>query len=97
MLYESFINGMSQWNYLNAVDTEMSALKERISKYKQEIDLTKILEMMLQTQSYYIVPLIESCVVSYMNNKKCSYKSYVKTIMRTVYVRPIHQRYTKCS
>lgn len=78
MLYESFINGMSQWNYLNAVDTEMSALKERISKYKQEIDLTKILEMMLQTQSYYIVPIIESSVVSYMNNKNVATRAMLK-------------------
>ena len=77
-LYESFISGISNWNYLNAVDTELSALNDRISKYKQEIDLKKILEVMSQTQSYYIVPLIEGVVVDYMNNKSMTNKAILK-------------------
>ena len=77
-LYESFISGISNWNYLNAVDTELSALNDRISKYKQEIDLKKILEVMSQTQSYYIVPLIEGVVVDYMNNKSMNNKAILK-------------------
>ena len=69
LLYESFISGISNWNYLSAVDTELSALKSRVSQYKQDIDLKKILETMSQTGSYYIVPLIEDVVVDYVENK----------------------------
>lgn len=68
-LYETFISAIAPYNYLNAVDTEMSAIEDRVGKYKQEIDLRKILEMMKQTGSYYIVPLIEELVVDWMENK----------------------------
>jgi hypothetical protein len=68
-LYEAFISGLSQWNYLNAVDTEISALNDRIGKYKQEINLMKIVDAMKESTSYYIVPLIESSVAAYMKNK----------------------------
>lgn len=68
-LCESFISGVSNWNYLSAVDTEISALSDRVSKYKQEISFKKIMETMLQTSSYYIVPLIEDCIVEYVENK----------------------------
>jgi len=68
-LYESFISGISNWNYLSAVDTELSAMNDRISKYKQDIDLKKIVKIMEQTASYYIVPLIEEVVVDYVNDK----------------------------
>lgn len=97
VLYESFISGLSQFSYLNAVDTELSAMNDRINKYKQDIDLRKILEMMLQTESYYIVPLIEECVASYCDNKNATtrmmlrqacgnfeYDPFVKDIMRIV-------------
>lgn len=69
MLYETFTQGLGQFGYLRAVDTELSALKERIGKAKQNIDLTKILEIMNNTTSYYIVPLIESDIVDYMKEK----------------------------
>ena len=69
VLYESFISGISNWNYLSAVDTELSALNDRVKKYRQEINLRKILEMMKETGSYYIVPLIEEVVVDYVENK----------------------------
>ena len=77
-LYEGFISGISKWNYLSAVDTEMSALKDRISKYQQDIDLKKILKIMEGTGSYYIVPLIEGVVADYMENKTMSNKSVLK-------------------
>ena len=69
MIYESFISAVSNWNYLSAVDTELSALANRVEKYKQEIDLSKILNTMKQTSSAYIVPVIEECVVDYINDK----------------------------
>ena len=78
LLYESFLSNLSNWNYLNAVDTEMSAMSDRISKYKQDIDLKKILETMKQTGSYYIVPLIEGVVVDFINNKNMTTKAILK-------------------
>lgn len=77
-LYESFISGISNWNYMPAVDTEISALRSRTEKYKQEIDLKKILEYMSQTGSYYIVPLIEECVMDYVNTKTLANKAILK-------------------
>jgi len=77
-LYESFISGISKWNYLNAVDTEMSALKDRVSKYQQDIDLKKILKVMEGTSSYYIVPLIEGVVADYVDNKTMANKAVLK-------------------
>lgn len=77
-LYESFISGISRWNYLSAVDTETSALKDRISKYQQDIDLKKILRVMEGTGSYYIVPLIENVVADYMDNKSMTNKQILK-------------------
>lgn len=69
MMYESFISGVSNWNYLSAVDTELSAVNDRVNKYKQEIDFSKILNTMKNTTSAYIVPIIEECVLDYINDK----------------------------
>lgn len=77
-LYEGFISGISKWNYLNAVDTEMSAISDRVSKYQQDIDLKKILKMMESTGSYYIVPLIEGVVADYVMNKNMTNKAVLK-------------------
>lgn len=91
MLYETFTQGLGQFGYLRAVDTELSALKERISKAKQNIDLTKILEMMNNTTSYYIVPLIEQDVVEYMKektpNKRVLLQHHLGTFQHDPYVR----------
>lgn len=91
MLYESFTQGLGQFGYLRAVDTELSALKERIGKAKQNIDLTKILEMMNTTSSYYIVPLIESDVVDFMKektpNRKVLLLHHLNTFQYDPYVR----------
>lgn len=78
VLYESFISGVSHWNHLSAVDTELSALNDRISKYEQEVNLKKILKIMESTGSYYIVPLIEGCVTDYINNKTMANKAVLK-------------------
>ena len=77
-LYESFISGVSQWNWLNAVDTQLSAIADRVNKYKQEIDFSKILNVMKETESYYIVPLIESVVLDYVNSKTSANRTILK-------------------
>ena len=78
VLYEDFISAISPWNYMSAVDTQISAIKDRTSKYKQDIDLKKILEVMKETGSYYIVPLIEDMVVEYCNNKSLNTMALLK-------------------
>ena len=77
-LYESFISGVSQWNYLNAVDTQLSAIVDRVGKYKQEIDFTKILNIMKESESFYIVPLIEEVVLDYINDKSAANRTILK-------------------
>ena len=77
-LYESFISGISNWNYMPAVETEISAMKSRTEKYKQEIDIKRILDYMSQTGSYYIVPLIEECVMDYVESKSLQNKAILK-------------------
>lgn len=78
VLYESFISGASNWRYLNAVDTELSAMHDRISKYKQDIDIKKIFEIMKETASYYLLPLIETRVVEYLDNKNENTKAVLR-------------------
>lgn len=69
LLYESFISGATQWNYIEPVDTELSALSKRVRNYSQDIDILKILKTMRQTESYYIVPLVEDVVSDYVRKK----------------------------
>lgn len=86
MLYEDFISGASSWSYLNAVDTELSALKDRISKYKENIDFKKILKIMEQTNSCYLVPILEDYVIDYVDNKNPNTRTLLKnTLMNYSY------------
>lgn len=97
LLYESFISAVSGFGFLPAVDTELSALTSRIKKYKNDIDITKIIEVMKQTKSSYLLPLIEDVVNDYLNHKtettkhllrealeKFSYDPYVRDIINLV-------------
>lgn len=77
-LYESFISGSSKWNYINAVDTELSAINKRVEKYKQEIDFSKIINTMKESDSAYIVPLIEEVVLDYINDKTTAKRTILK-------------------
>ena len=93
LLYETFISAASKYNYLPAVDTELSALGDRISKYKQNIDLRKILEIMKETSSYYLVPLIEDVVADYCDKKNVNTRVVLKNRLQAYegdpYVRDI--------
>lgn len=96
-LYEGFISAGNDYSYINGVDTELSALKDRIEKVEQDIDLTKIVDKMRETESYFIVPHIEEAVAQYMKDKNATsrfmlrtacqpfmYDDYVKNIIRVV-------------
>ena len=68
-LVEGYISGLSQFSHLDAADTELSAITSRLKKVKQEVDLIKIVDLMKETSSSFIVPLIEDEVVQYVQSK----------------------------
>jgi hypothetical protein len=78
LLYEAFISAMSGWDYLPAVHTELSAVGERTKKYKNDVDISKIIEVMKETRSNYLIPLIEDVVDNYLNDKTEQNKSFLK-------------------
>jgi hypothetical protein len=78
LLYEAFISAMSGYNHLPAVHTELSAVGERVTKYKNDIDISKIIETMKDTRSNYLIPLIEDVVDNYLTDKNEQSKSSLK-------------------
>lgn len=93
-LYETFLSKISNYDYLLPVETEMQRLNKRINHNKFSIDVTKILESMLETPSYYIVPLIEEEVTAYMKDKnpanKLVLESRIQNFIYDPYVRMIY-------
>ena len=96
-LVEGYISGLSQFSHLDAADTELSAITSRLKKVKQEVDLIKILDLMKETSSSFIVPMIEDEVVQYVQGKSgqarsillnklynYEYDQYVKLIIEIV-------------
>lgn len=77
-LYEDVISALSGYNYLPAIETGLSAISSRVDKYKNDLDITKILETMKTTKSNYIVPLIERHIENYLINKSEQSKSLLK-------------------
>jgi hypothetical protein len=78
LLYEAFISAMSGYNHIPAVHTELSTLGERVKKYKNDVDISKIIETMKETRSNYLIPHIEDYVNNYLNNKTEQSKSSLK-------------------
>ena len=81
LLVESFISGLNTFSYLDAADTELSALKGRADKLKQEIDLVKIVDQMKNTGSAYLVDIIEDRVACYVENKTASNKNLLLSLL----------------
>lgn len=97
LLYEGFISAVSGFNYLPTVKTELSAITESIKKYKNDVDISKIIETMKETRSNYLIPLIEDVVDNYLSDKneqsksslketllKFSYDPYVRNILNVI-------------
>ncbi len=97
LLYEAFVSAMSGYNYLPAVHTELSAVGERVTKYKNDIDISKIIATMKDTRSNYLIPLIEDVVDNYLTDKteqskhilketliKFSYDPFVRDLLNIV-------------
>lgn len=58
-LYETFVNNITKYSYLLPVEKAIKMVNENVEKRNLPITITKILEEMADTMSYYIVPLIE--------------------------------------
>lgn len=78
LLYEKFISALSGFNYLSAVNTELQAVSDRVKQYKNDVDITKILTVMKETRSNYLLPLIEDVVENYLSNKTMQTRSMLK-------------------
>lgn len=71
-IYETFIEGLDQYAYLNPVQDEIYALKDRVKGDKRNIDLVELLDIMKESSSFYIVEHIEDAVIAYMDNNNAS-------------------------
>jgi len=79
LLYEEFVSALSgDYNFVPAVTTQLSAIKNRVNQYKNDIDISKIIETMRITRSNYLLPLIEDVVNDYLTNKTEQSKSLLK-------------------
>jgi len=86
LLYESFISAMSGYTFLPAVNTELDAVAKKVKQYKNDIDISKIIEVMKGTRSNYLLPLIEDVVENYLSNKTETTKHILKeTLMKFSY------------
>lgn len=85
-IYESFISALSPFGYFPTVGNAIEAIKDRVSKYKNDVDITKIIETMKETRSSYLVPLIENVVNNYLENKNNTTKyQLTETLMKFTY------------
>ena len=78
LLYEAFISAMSGFNHLPAVNTELNAVASRVDQYRNDVDISKIIAVMKDTRSNYLIPLIEDVVDNYLNSKTEQTKSHLK-------------------
>jgi hypothetical protein len=86
LLYEGFISAMSGYTFLPAVTTELDAVVNRVKQYKNDVDISKIIEVMKGTRSNYLIPLIEDVVDKYLTNKTELTKHILKeTLMKFSY------------
>jgi hypothetical protein len=68
-LYEQFITALSPFGYFPTVGNAIQAVSDRVKQYKTDVDIVKILEMMKETRSNYLVPLIEDDINNYLADK----------------------------
>jgi len=79
LIYEDFISALAgEYNWVSGVTTQLDALSQRVSQYRNDIDITKIIETMKATKSNYLLPLIEDVVNNYLANKTEQTKSFLK-------------------
>jgi len=97
LLYEEFVNSMTTFSWMPAVEKEINNIKESVAVYSNDVNITKVIEMMKLSRSNYLIPLIEDVVNNYLNDKteqskhilketlvKFSYDDYVRNIINLV-------------
>ena len=68
-LYEGFMNNLAPYTYFVPVEEELNRLERNVkSNGAIKTTLTKILEEMQESTSYYLLPLIECDTVRYIKN-----------------------------
>lgn len=86
LLYEEYTTALQSFSYFPKVGNAIEAINDRVSTYKNDVDITKILETMKGTKSSYLIPLIEDVVYNYLNNKNRQTKSQLKeSLMKFTY------------
>ena len=78
LLYESFDSVLTPLKYIPAVEKKLTEINENVKKYKNDVEISKILESMKVTRSNYLIPLIEDAVANYLNNKTEQTKHMLK-------------------
>ena len=78
LLYEEFISGTQAFGYYPEVGSAVDAIAGRVNSYKNDVDLTKIMETMKSTRSSYLLPYIQQYVENYLNDKTEQNKSFLK-------------------
>lgn len=67
-LCEAFISDLKPYS-IDPAETELSALEKRLNNARVQVDLVKILDLMKESTSYFIVPHIETDVIRYVKEK----------------------------
>lgn len=78
LLYEEFVSSVQNYSWINSVSESIKKIQETVSKYKSDIGISTVIELMKTTRSNYLVPLIEDVVNNYMANKNEQTKSILK-------------------
>jgi hypothetical protein len=78
LLYEEFIASLQSVNWIPSVVVQTNAILEKAKKYKNDVDIAKVIETMKNTRSNYLLPLIEDVVDKYLNDKNEQNKHILK-------------------
>lgn len=82
-IYETFMNRVQPFDYLNEVKDSLAEMNDRASKSKTPIEITKILEFMNKDREWsYIVPLIEDFALDYEKDPSTSKRNILMNQLR---------------
>ena len=85
-LYEQFISALSPFGYFPTVGNAIKEISDRVSQYKNDVDITKIIETMKESRSSYLVPLISDVLENYLSNKNQETKHQLsETLIKFTY------------
>ena len=69
LLYEEFVGTLNSMRWIPAVERHIGLVLEKVEKYKNDVEITKVIEEMKNTRSNYLLPLIEDVVDNYLKEK----------------------------